>query len=373
LSKLDPKTGIISRVPGIEARNYHQEIHTLIDSLHQREKSLAAILKVPDFADEKKEFSISNQTDVLIVAVGEGLLEWELVDYGWLENARGDTVWDMNPMRRTFHLSGAIKNRIQAGVVTLAPGDYVLRYKSDDSHAYGKWNEPQTADSAWWGIQVLPINQKQAALINHLIEMDLAQPCLEGLEIYALCYSRTGNLWIGSDLGLSSFNPKSKKIINYLHNPADPSSLSDNRVDDILEDRDGILWIATRRGLNRLDPQLASFQIYHEKEGLPSGQIRAIAEDKDGNLWISSINGITKFEKNLKTDKPLFINYDVQDGLQGYEFFQGSQWKSKNGELVFGGRNGFNAFFPGIINHKLPQVVLSNFKFFNIKPGDSAR
>jgi serine phosphatase RsbU (regulator of sigma subunit) len=205
-----------------------------------------------------------------------------------------------------------------------------------------------------------------------MIERDLAQPCLEGLDIYALCYSRNGNLWVGSDRGLSSYNPKSKKITNYLHNPADPSSLSDNRVDNILEDRDGILWIATRRGLNRFDPQMATFQVYHEKEGLPSDQIRAIAEDKDGNLWISSINGITKFEKNLKTDKPLFINYDVQDGLQGYEFFQGSLWKKNDGELLFGGRNGFNAFFPGIINHKLPRVVLSDFSISNqvILPGE---
>jgi serine phosphatase RsbU (regulator of sigma subunit) len=142
-------------------------------------------------------------------------------------------------------------------------------------------------------------------------------------------------------------------------------------VGDIFEDREGIFWLATSRGLNRFDPQTELFQVFHERDGLPSDQIRAIAEDAEGNLWLSSVNGITRFEKISNSNKPLFINYDVQDGLQGYEFFWNSVYQYKDGELIFGGRNGLNAFYPGSVSHTAPKVILSDLSISNqvIRPG----
>ena len=91
-------------------------------------------------------------------------------------------------------------------------------------------------------------------------------------------------------------------------------------------------------------------------------------EDGQGNLWIGTAKGLSIFKGAIQlTPKPEFHNYDISDGLQGGEFRVGSCFKTKSGEMLFGGNNGFNIFNPDrIINNSMvPRVVLTNFKIFN--------
>jgi len=70
------------------------------------------------------------------------------------ENAKtGRRVWEM-PYRITEHAGGAGKNRRFAGTVKLPPGEYVLRYETDGSHAFGDWNAAPPDDPEMWGITV---------------------------------------------------------------------------------------------------------------------------------------------------------------------------------------------------------------------------
>jgi hypothetical protein len=80
-------------------------------------------------------------------------------------------------------------------------------------------------------------------------------------------------------------------------------------------------------------------------------------------LWISTNRGLTKF--NPVTEK--FRNYGTHDGLQSNEFNSGASCKCSNGEMIFGGINGFNIFHPGNVkdNPHIPPVVLTGFQKFN--------
>src|SRR6202035_5577387 len=102
---------------------------------------------------------------------------------------------------------------------------------------------------------------------------------------------------------------------------------------------------------------------YTENQGLRSSGIMGILEDKDGRLWLSTKHGISRFDPRTET----FRNYDVSDGLQGDEFTAGACLQGSDGEMFFGGSNGFNAFFPENIrdNPYVPPVVITNFKLFN--------
>jgi signal transduction histidine kinase len=57
----------------------------------------------------------------------------------------------------------------------------------------------------------------------------------------------------------------------------------------------------------------------------------------------------------------------VKDGLQANEFNQGAYFAARNGELFFGGVNGFNSFFPESINDNdyIPPIYLTTFKIFD--------
>jgi hypothetical protein len=102
-------------------------------------------------------FKITRQTTVNIYAVGEyGTISREFADYGWIQDAStGRITWEMT-YRNTEHAGGARKNRVFEGDVTLAKGDYILYYITDDSHAYNDWNDSPPYNPKAWGIALYP-------------------------------------------------------------------------------------------------------------------------------------------------------------------------------------------------------------------------
>ncbi len=174
---------------------------------------------------------------------------------------------------------------------------------------------------------------------------------------------REGAVWLGTwKRGLIRFGQKKEEVTVYRHNPNNPFSLSNNTVFSILEDHRGNLWIGTYGGgLNKLNRKTGKFTYYTHKDGLPNDVIYGILEDDRGNLWLSTNKGLSCF--NPETAQ--FINYDVEDGLQGNEFNLGAYFKGADGTLFFGGNNGFNCFKPtNVINQQPAAVVLTGLKKF---------
>jgi hypothetical protein len=114
---------------------------------------LVRLTEVGDDAALDEEFSLKKPTRVRIYALGEGV-EGQMYDYGWIENkTTGEVVWEMT-YRGTRHAGGARKNRKFDGELQLAPGTYVVRYESDDSHSWPDWNARRPKDARNWGITV---------------------------------------------------------------------------------------------------------------------------------------------------------------------------------------------------------------------------
>ncbi|HEX6285793.1 MAG TPA: hypothetical protein VFZ71_12995, partial [Pyrinomonadaceae bacterium] len=112
---------------------------------------IAQIVQVLDNEDKTVAFNVSSSQDVRIFAIGEGQ-PGEMFDYGWIEDDKGSRVWEMQEAKTT-HAGGAGKNRKVDAVITLPAGNYKLRYKSDDSHAFDNWNS-LPPDINFWGIAV---------------------------------------------------------------------------------------------------------------------------------------------------------------------------------------------------------------------------
>jgi PAS domain S-box-containing protein len=185
-------------------------------------------------------------------------------------------------------------------------------------------------------------------------------------NVFSIYEDKLGTLWIGTvNGGLNKFDPKTGEFTHYIHNPNNPNSLSYDRVLSMLEYPAGTLWIGTYGGgLDKFDIATETFTHYTEKDGLPSNSVVGILSDDDGNLWLSTGKGLSKF--NPKSEK--FRNYDVSDGLQGNEFDGVKAYlKTKDGEMFFGGLNGFNAFYPEQVkdNPHIPPIVITDFKIFD--------
>ncbi len=113
---------------------------------------LAQIVQVLDNEDKTVPFNVASSQDVRIFAIGEGQ-GGEMFDYGWIEDVdKASRVWEMQEAK-TAHAGGAGKNRKVDVLITLPAGNYKLRYKSDDSHAFDHWNS-LPPDINFWGIAV---------------------------------------------------------------------------------------------------------------------------------------------------------------------------------------------------------------------------
>lgn len=154
----------------------------------------------------------------------------------------------------------------------------------------------------------------------------------------AIYQDRLGNIWLGTDGGLSRFDSVKKTFTNYVHNPQDPHSLSNNKIRSILEDNAGYLWISTTNGLNRFDPKQEVFQVYNrDNSGLSSNAISALYQDSQGILWIgTSTGGLNRFDP--KTER--FQVYTDREGLPENLIYtilpdnQGYLWLSTNKGLA---------------------------------------
>jgi signal transduction histidine kinase/ligand-binding sensor domain-containing protein/DNA-binding response OmpR family regulator len=182
------------------------------------------------------------------------------------------------------------------------------------------------------------------------------------------------NLWLGTSNGLDVLNLNTKRFTYYNADTKTPGQLSDNNANDIHEDQRGLIWAATAQGLNVLNKTQGTFKVFTEAHGLANSNIKTIQEDEYGNLWIATLKGISKISiENYSHQLPIanlevdIENFGLHDGLQGNEFNQKAAYRTRSGELIFGGANGFNLFHPEDIVVQTPneKIVLTNFKVFN--------
>jgi signal transduction histidine kinase/ligand-binding sensor domain-containing protein/DNA-binding response OmpR family regulator len=214
------------------------------------------------------------------------------------------------------------------------------------------------------------INEETGRFIHYRYNFDSPDPDPAYPTIFQ---DSRGQLWLGTRNGLLRFEPETKSFIVYKNNPKVPNSLSNNVVRSICADPNQpgrILWLGTHGGgLNRFDMKTGTFTHITTKDGLPNNVVYGILPDDQGRLWMSTNKGLSRFDPQSGEIK----NYDVSNGLQSNEFNSGAYYKSKSGELFFGGINGLNYFYPGQLsdNPHVPNVVFTGFRIFNqeVSPG----
>ncbi|AZQ63992.1 hybrid sensor histidine kinase/response regulator [Flammeovirga pectinis] len=200
--------------------------------------------------------------------------------------------------------------------------------------------------------------------------------------IRSITIDKKGNIWFGTNKGLVFLSKEEKVKKNpyfeiFTNTKEVPSSLSYNYILPVFEASNGEIWVGTMGGgLNIFNPKKSTttdinFEHLSTKNGLPSNVIKSILEDNYGNLWVASNKGLSKINLENRRIK----NFDLTDGLQGDEFGELAAVKLNNGKLLFGGVNGINIFKPHEIidDHTVASVIFTDLKILNneINPYDS--
>jgi ligand-binding sensor domain-containing protein len=124
-------------------------------------------------------------------------------------------------------------------------------------------------------------------------------------NVTEILQDRRGFMWFATRDGLNRYDGST--FVVYKHDPNDPGSLSANFVLDLVEDDRGYLWIATNAGgVNKFDPTTERFTRYRHDPNNPNSisgdSVETIARDSRGLLWFgTSDSGLDKFDPTTGT------------------------------------------------------------------------
>ena len=365
LNILDPSTGKFERVNAKDAKHFPIPLLTSIDSLLTSDALIGKIDQVRTIEDRTLKVEIAEPGTYVVVVVGESD-NVSAADFGWIENAKKDTVWSFPLIEDSHHAGGAIKNRVAVAPVNLEAGSYFLRYKSDDTHSYGEWNEVAPDQMSLYGIALLKIrDEKMLDAINQALVPVRVDAVINGSNIQDMEFTDKF-AWISAiGAGVNRIDLATRTVESFVHDPNDVNSLVSNQVHDILIDKRGQIWLATENGLSKFDEKNHTFTTYTEQDGLPTDIITGILEGDNDELWVATENGISQMVPNEKLGKVTFINYNSTDGLGGDLFLSLTGARDSDGRFYFGGEHGLTSFTSITANKTTPMVVFSNLLVSN--------
>ncbi len=238
-------------------------------------------------------------------------------------------------------------------------------------------------------------------------------------SVLSLYEDKKGNCWVGTRGALGvRFADGSSYCFDVLNFENTERTLSGYCVQDIIEDADGTLWLATTNnglihiygdfhrpktlkytnfslynhelvtnaclclqldmkgrlwagteggGLYLYNRKTGHFEEKNREFNIPGDVVGSIEEDRIGNLWMGTNAGLVKLTLSPDSAKrPEVCVYTVADGLQDNSFITHSSCQS-DGQFFFGGSKGYNSFFPDKVPELSKDVcfAVTDIKIFN--------
>ncbi|MBN1926792.1 MAG: response regulator [Prolixibacteraceae bacterium] len=189
--------------------------------------------------------------------------------------------------------------------------------------------------------------------------------------IMAICQDKDGNIWFATGNGVDLYDRESGRFIQFYKNsgPNSPNNVTSNTILDVYCDSRGMVWIGSRNGLSYYNPVSQKFTTLTTDDGLPDNNILTVLEDDSGNIWMGTPMGLCNLimEGNNNEISFRIKVYDERDGLHGKEFNEHAALKTRKGELVFGGADGFSIFQPENLSSlpQNPDIVLTGISVQN--------
>lgn len=188
-------------------------------------------------------------------------------------------------------------------------------------------------------------------------------------NVTSLCWGDDNTLFFGTaNQGVGKMDLRTREIIKV--QGQGNIKMSNDAVNHVYKDSRGLIWIATREGLNVYDIRRHMFlDLSHVAEAKGSF-IAAITEDQERNMWVSTSRKV--IQVTVASDGKgsyLFDSraYNSEDGLQNCDFNQRSIKTLRDGIIAIGGLYGVNVFTLDHIryNKMLPNVMFTGLSLFD--------
>ena len=189
------------------------------------------------------------------------------------------------------------------------------------------------------------------------------------MKEFGLCFvfdvieDKDGYIWIATmGRGIFQYDQVNEAIIHHVSDSK--NGLSSNSVSSITEDHQGRLWFSTDRGgVCVFDKKANRFTSYSIKDGFPDDVIYKVLEDSKHNLWFGTNKGLVRFSPETNNIRV----FTQQEGLLSNQFNYKAALVSSEGKFYFGNQKGLIAFNPNDFydNKFIPPVYITKMYVFN--------
>ncbi|TKG97318.1 response regulator [Puteibacter caeruleilacunae] len=195
------------------------------------------------------------------------------------------------------------------------------------------------------------------------------------IVVHSLLQDRHKNIWIGTEnRGLFLYDHSRNMLTSKSVESEESYGLSNLTVSYLYEDRQSQIWVGTHGGglfLFDKDHQLCK-EYNTSNSGMLSDVIVGISESELGHMWVATNKGLSRLD--LTEDK--FYNYTTENGFPLHELTENSILRTSSGELFVGGINGLVSFHEkDLLNVDYQyRLLFSDLKVNNKKviPGDNS-
>jgi len=291
----------------IKMKSLGKQIQSKIEQLVADDKLISGITEVGNSKELSNTFTISEDSDVLLLGQGELAINnsyWanRYLDYGWLENDKGAIIWEMRP-ETSANAGGNFVNRLNVEVVNLKKGSYTIHYKTNSSYAYKSMQDNDAYPSyvpsveEWWGLQIFNLTAKDKSEIDQILDNYEKNGGLSSF-FTRLFKDSDGQIWtFGHSLSKLKINSDASYELEEVGNFSTENKANNwTTITGVYEKDKNHLWISTVRvdDNGQLVPTIGIFNKKTSKfdaikTGIPSGEYDNMIQDENGNLWIGGM------------------------------------------------------------------------------------
>jgi signal transduction histidine kinase/streptogramin lyase len=211
------------------------------------------------------------------------------------EDGQGNMWFGMEPSQLTvfWHSQGRIENYYgKDGKFAFQSGTVRYLYRDVDDNV---WLSTYNGGLQWLDVQ----NSRFVAYKNNPGDTT----SLMNNDVVSIADDREGNLWLAMHgMGVDKFNKKTKKVEHFT---AQANNLANPWTNHVIVDRKGRVWVATVWGLSMLPKGSKQFRKYladpNDSLSLISSNVLTVFETLEGDIWVGTDQGLNKYNEGTET------------------------------------------------------------------------
>lgn len=196
----------------------------------------------------------------------------------------------------------------------------------------------------WFGTQG-GLNKYNGISFEHYKHDLLEVSSISDNWVFSISEDRSGNVWVATNKGFNRLEKRTGKITRYYHDPNNPTSISNNMTFGVYVDNEGYVWVKTAEEINKLDTstgEFTRFEHYVDYFDPIAGEGTVPIIGDEGGLWVATHWGLNYFDKEYEHFKRYYHNPDDKGSISSNHIT--SLCVDRNRDLWVGTKNGLNKF-----------------------------